>query len=94
MRSRGRKQQPDRPDSIHRDLYLLDTSAGRLHPVVTGAWPPPIAADKIGQNPGETVDVVGESTIRWIGVGDWLLVDNLLIAPGYQVVDLPGDIAR
>lgn len=82
-------------DYIHRDLYLFDTSAGRIYPVVKGNWPAPIPAEMLGKGgPDATADAVGESTIRWLGVADWLLVDNLLIAPGERVSELPGDLAR
>jgi hypothetical protein len=29
-----------------------------------------------------------------LNIGDWLLVDHLLIAPGELVSELPGDVAR
>ena len=76
-------------DYIHRKLLLLDSETHRVYPIVEGPWPRPIA-------PGaafDTVDVVSESTIRWIQRLDVLLVDRLLVKPGERTVRLAGDIA-
>lgn len=76
-------------DYMHHNLLLLDSETQRVYPIVEGPWPRPNA-------PGsafDTVDVVSESTIRWIQGLDVLLVDMLLVKPGERTVRLAGDVA-
>lgn len=37
--------------------------------------------------------VTGETTVRWVGEGDTLLVDGLLVEPVRRAVELPGALA-
>jgi hypothetical protein len=76
-------------DYIHRKLLLLESETRRVYPIVEGPWPRPIAPE----SPFDTVDVVSESTIRWIQRLDVLLVDMLLVKPGERTVRLAGDVA-
>jgi hypothetical protein len=76
-------------DYMHRKLLLLDSETRRVYPIVEGPWPRPLAPE----SPSDTVDVVGESTIRWVQRVDALVVDMLLVKPGEQTVRLSGDVA-
>ena len=82
-------------DYIHRSLFLLDADGGMLRPVVAGAWPDPLPVGglaALGEEGPETADVVGESTIAWVG-DDLLRVDALLVVPEKGGVQIDGDIA-
>lgn len=82
-------------DYIHRDLLLLDRMHGRVHAIVPGRFPPPIAQGdlvSLGRIRVRTADATGESEVRWLP-GDVLLVDRLLVLPGQRALAIDGDIA-
>jgi hypothetical protein len=83
-------------DYIHRQLFLLDRMSGKIWPVRKDVKQPLTAAQILDpqREQIDTVDVVGESPIRWLANPELLLVDSLLVTPGKTAVELPGDIAR
>lgn len=69
--------------------------AGRKPPA-PGPFPSPLGPVEraaLGEVKG-TLDAVGESSVRWLGRDDTLLIDSLLVIPGRQAVELHGDVAR
>lgn len=83
-------------DYIHRSLFLLDRRAERVYPIAPGPFPSPLGPVEraaLGEVKG-TLDAVGESSVRWLGRDDTLLIDSLLVIPGRQGVELHGDVAR
>lgn len=83
-------------DYMHRSLFLLDRRAQRVYPIAAGPFPSPLGAGEraaLGDFKG-TLDAVGETSVRWLGHGDTLLVDGLLVVPGRPAVELHGDVAR
>src|SRR5262249_21146500 len=85
-------------DYVTRQLLLFDRKTGHLFPVVKGAWPKPISAQKLrsldseGMSKLGALDVAGESDVRWLGP-EMLLIDTTLICVGQPSVELHGDVA-
>jgi hypothetical protein len=77
-------------DYIHRSLYLLERSTGVLRAIDAKATI--IPRKRWRKMTVETLDAVGESTIRWLGA-DVLLVDQALVFPGKGLRELDGDVA-
>lgn len=82
-------------DYVHTDLFLLDQRDCRVWPIRDRIKSPLADAElaRIGTDRIETVDVVGESVIRWLPEHDRLLVDRRLVTPGVGAIELPGDVA-
>ncbi len=82
-------------DYIHRDALLLEVATGKVFPLVEGPWPAPLERAAVEAFEYETADVVGESTIEWIGTaGDLLRVDRLLVTPGTSIAGVDGDLVE
>jgi hypothetical protein len=91
-------------DYIYRRLVLLDRSDGHVYPIIhpAGPWPAPLRPH--GTEPPTiptpiegTVQVVGESIIRWIGTSETserLVVDGSLVIPARGTFALDGQVAR
>lgn len=100
---RGNMQQGD---YIHTSLLLLDRSNGAIWPIVVGPTHPLSSQEILAITDVTTVDVVGESTIRWLTspvpsgtspaqpAAEVLIVDQLLVHPGQPALELGGDVAQ
>lgn len=82
-------------DYIHSALYLFDRRDNLVFPIIAGPFPAPIPLAALARHVDlpDTVDVVGESPIRWLTT-DALLVDSLLVVPSRAGVDINGHVAR
>jgi hypothetical protein len=68
-------------DYIHRELYLIDLQSGELLGMMGDALEfKVVSVDEIMTEGFGSLDVVGESDLRWVG-GDRLWVDGWLIDP-------------
>ena len=90
-------------DYIHARLLLLDRNKGELFRIAESrSWPPPLLPKgKHGlpqiETPVDTIDVVGESDVRWLGSSaesELLVVDSLVVKPGHFAFTVDGEIAR
>jgi hypothetical protein len=90
-------------DYIHARLLLLDRDKGELFRIAESrSWPPPLRPKgKHGlpqiKTPVDTIDVVGESDVRWLGSSaesELLVVDSLVVKPGHYAFSVDGEIAR
>ncbi|MBI5486372.1 MAG: hypothetical protein HY905_03480 [Deltaproteobacteria bacterium] len=83
----------DGGDYIWRSLWLVDRQEGKVFPVREGTFPEAIEA--AAADPQATERVAGESTVRWEdGSPEVLVIDDLLVVPGYAVVRLEGRVAE
>ena len=80
-----------------RRVLVLDRQSGDLFPVRAGAWPKPLS-DKQWRALDKGKDITAEaaqlSDVRALAKDDLLVVDSFLIAPGRQIVDTGGHIAK
>jgi hypothetical protein len=90
-------------DYIHARLLLLDRDKGELFRIAESrSWPPPLRPKgKHGlpqiKTPVDTIDVVGESDVRWLGSSaesELLVVDSLVVTPSHGAFSVDGEIAR
>lgn len=91
-------------DYIHRSLVLLDRVTGKVFPIreEAGAWPDPLKpagkkAATIKVPIVNTIGVVGETDVRWLGTSaqdEVLVVDSLVITPGRPSFTVDGAIAE
>ena len=90
-------------DYIHARLLLLDRDKGELFRIAESrSWPPPLRPKgKHGlpqiKTPVATIDVIGESDVRWLGSSaesELLVVDSLVVKPGHYAFSVDGEIAR
>jgi hypothetical protein len=95
-------------DYVHRSLVLLDRTNGDLFPIRPragpwpGALPRPAAvagkpAPKLKLPVPKTINVVGETEIRWLGTtaaSELLVIDGLVVRPGAPSFSVKGRLAR
>jgi hypothetical protein len=91
-------------DYIHASLVLLDREEGEIYPIQEGrTWPPPLRAPGKQKLPriktpiDDTVSVVGETDVRWLGASadtELLIVGDLVLKPGEFSFAVDGSIAR
>ncbi|MDX2024489.1 MAG: hypothetical protein SF187_29885 [Deltaproteobacteria bacterium] len=91
-------------DYIHRQLVLLDRETGQIFPIhgSPGAWPSalePVAGSslRIEVPIANTIGVVGESDVRWLGTSaesEVLVIDDLIIVPRRESFSVNGAVAR
>jgi hypothetical protein len=82
-------------DYIHRQIYLLDTTTGKIWPIRKEDVRPLRAGELKHLDGVKTADVVGESQLSWLpDAADLLLVNGELVTPGTgTIVELEGDVA-
>lgn len=86
----------DESDYIYRDLYLFDRQTGQVLPLREGPWPKALTPAQLGDEAAlkeAGMKATGETTVRWTGDGDQLLVGGMLVKPGQPIVRLPGELA-
>ena len=90
-------------DYIYRSLILLDREQGRVFriPHPQGRWPAPFqpkGAKRTLETPiDKTVQVTGESDVRWLGDGaplELLIIDGSIVNPGVGTFTVNGQIAQ
>jgi hypothetical protein len=95
-------------DYVHRSLVLLDRTNGDLFPIRPkgGPWPAALPrpaavagkpAPKLKLPVPKTLNVVGETEIRWLGTtaaSELLVIDALVVRPGAPSFSVKGRLAR
>ena len=88
-------------DFVYRKLVLVDRRSGDIFspPAKPGKWPRPLqpGTRKIVHVADQTLTVSGESDVRWLGFDDAteaLVVDQLIIRPGFRMFSVQGIVAR
>lgn len=91
-------------DYIHRQLILLDCESGQVFPIraTPGAWPLPLKPVRgnflrIEVPITNTMSVVGESDVRWLGTSaesEVLVIDDMIIVPRRESFSVNGAVAR
>ena len=85
-------------DYVHRELFLVDLRSAAILGILGEAHTLEVVpVDRVTTEGSGSIDVVGESDVRWIGDGtlDRLWIDGLLIDPvSRRVTMLDGQLAR